>query len=192
MAKINYIHVGGPIFGSGCLVAILIMLQRDPRLIFNQWTWHNTQGTAISVVLGSASISGAGSTTSTVYFPELRYRFSVASNEYIGDRYGSMGPPAMSKVQVEELGAKIRANRDIPVDIYYDPKNPNRSYGYVRGVPTSNGGAITWYSVVGLTVYTAVWIPIGVWRTIKLHQRTVADTAFRKRAAKELARYRGY
>jgi hypothetical protein len=192
MAKTDFIHLGGPIFCLGVGIATLIMLQRDPRLILSQWFWDRTQGTALSVTLGTGNVSGAGSSTRTVYFPELRYRYSIGSVEYVGDRYGHTGSPPMPKEEVLRWSETVRKNRDVGVEVYYDPKNPQSSYAYINGIPRHGVFGFMWYGVLFGTVWAACWIPIGVWRTIKLKRKTDADEKFAKIAAKEMAKYRWY
>jgi hypothetical protein len=138
MARTDYEKVARPIIGLGLSIALLIMLQRDPRVVFSQWFWSKTQGVALSLGTDRNSVATSGGGNAVQYSADLRYRFSITGKDYVGDRYGFMVSPVFEQSTLRRIGDEVRTTKSVAVEVYFDPGDPQRSYGYITGLPYSH------------------------------------------------------
>jgi hypothetical protein len=82
-------------------------------------TWPSAEG----VILQSSAEHGSSARTSSEYYLNVQYRYSVGDQSYTGDNVTPGVSATLSEAEANDLiSGRYAAGRPVPV--YYDPQNP--------------------------------------------------------------------
>ena len=115
--------------------------------------WPASQGTILESWVRESTTTDDDGSTSSHYYPEVRYAYQVMGVEYQGDKltFGPKSGGAQSKA------ARIVSNypKGVTVTVYYDPQKPSNAV-LERNVSKS------------LLIYGLIFIVIGIFFYFKI------------------------
>ncbi|MBM3144676.1 MAG: DUF3592 domain-containing protein [Chloroflexi bacterium] len=134
--------IGGGIFAAalfiGGIVAIIASL-RSKNKAEESGGWPAVVGVITNAIIKKNVSSDSDGYTRTTYAPQIEYQYSVASQEFIGNRITfGMTKTYGSKKKAEEAMASYPINAR--VNVFYDPQNPSdavldrKAGGFMAGI----------------------------------------------------------
>ncbi len=140
-------------FGGVGLVMLLIYLNAHVRAAASQ-NWPSVEGQIDSSRVRRMSRSSSGNSSSS-YFPEVRYTYSVMGNTYQGNHVG-FGVP-ISGFQSSAKQVVGRYPRGATRTVYYNPQNPAQAV-LERKVENDLTAVVVIILCLGVGIGTCVFI----------------------------------